>query len=209
MGSTRFFDFDEFERFAAAAKIIDSRSHLLVLLSGEAGLRLGEMVALEWADIDFIKRQLCVQRSVWKGQIGSPTGGRLRYVPLTARLVAALRDRRHLRGPSVPCRDDGAPLTQGFVQGYFRRAARKTSLYNNGPHMLRHTFCLHLARRGAPARAIQELAGHRDLATTQRYMHLSAAAIEGAIRLLDQPAPLFGRGNMVATAATAMSNVNG
>ena len=43
--------------------------------------------------------------------------------------------------------------------------------------------------RGAPARAIQELAGHMDLATTQRYMHLSPAAIEGAIRLLDQPSP--------------------
>jgi len=41
--------------------------------------------------------------------------------------------------------------------------------------------------RGAPARAIQELAGHQDLATTQRHMHLSPAAIEGAIRLLDQP----------------------
>ena len=39
--------------------------------------------------------------------------------------------------------------------------------------------------RGAPARAIQELAGHQDLITTQRYMHLSPAAIEGAIRLLD------------------------
>jgi site-specific recombinase XerD len=39
--------------------------------------------------------------------------------------------------------------------------------------------------RGAPSRAIQELAGHQDLATTQRYMHLSPAAIEGAIRLLD------------------------
>ena len=37
--------------------------------------------------------------------------------------------------------------------------------------------------RGAPARAIQELAGHMDLATTQRYMHLSPAAIDGAIRL--------------------------
>ena len=54
-------------------------------------------------------------------------------------------------------------------------------------HVLRHTFCSHLAMRGAPARAIQELAGHQDLSTTQRYMHLSPAAIEGAIRLLDRP----------------------
>ena len=50
---------------------------------------------------------------------------------------------------------------------------------------LRHTFCSHLAMRGAPARAIQELAGHQDLGTTQRYMHLSPAALDGAIRLLE------------------------
>jgi site-specific recombinase XerD len=46
-------------------------------------------------------------------------------------------------------------------------------------------FCSHLAMRGAPARAIQELAGHQDLGTTQRYMHLSPAAIDAAIRLLE------------------------
>jgi hypothetical protein len=51
--------------------------------------------------------------------------------------------------------------------------------------ILRHTFCSHLAMRGAPARAIQKLAGHADLSTTQRYMHLSPAATEDAIRLLD------------------------
>jgi site-specific recombinase XerD len=51
--------------------------------------------------------------------------------------------------------------------------------------MLRHTFCSHLAMRGAPARAIQELAGHQDLGTTQRYMHLTPAASASAIRLLD------------------------
>jgi site-specific recombinase XerD len=54
-----------------------------------------------------------------------------------------------------------------------------------GVHILRHTFCSHLAMRGAPARAIQELAGHQDLDTTQRYMHLSPAALDAAIRLLE------------------------
>lgn len=49
--------------------------------------------------------------------------------------------------------------------------------------------------RGVPARAIQELAGHSELGVTQRYMHLSPAALDAAIQLLD------GRGNMLATAA--------
>ena len=63
-----------------------------------------------------------------------------------------------------------------------------------------------VAVRGAPARAIQELAGHADLTTTQRYMHLSPAAIDSAIRLLESPAILASRGNMVATGTTETVN---
>jgi hypothetical protein len=52
-------------------------------------------------------------------------------------------------------------------------------------HILRHTFCSHLEMRGAPAMATKELAGHANLSTMMRYMHLSPAAKDGAIRLLD------------------------
>ncbi len=55
-----------------------------------------------------------------------------------------------------------------------------------GLHVLRHTFCSHLSMRGAPAKAIQELAGHADLTTTLRYMHLSPSARQGAIALLNE-----------------------
>ena len=57
---------------------------------------------------------------------------------------------------------------------------------SNDIHIRRHTFCSHLAMRGAPARAIQELAGHADLNTTMKYMHLSPASVNGAIKLLEQ-----------------------
>ena len=53
------------------------------------------MIALEWADVDLAKRQLCVQRSDWNGQVTMPKGGRLRYVPLTVRLTTALHEHRH------------------------------------------------------------------------------------------------------------------
>ena len=86
-----------------------------------------------------------------------------------------------------------------MVQDRVRWAARRAKLDHEGVHTLKHTFCPHLAMRGAPVRAIQELAGHQDLSTTQRYMHLSPAAVEGAIRLLDQPAPAFATGEIAET----------
>jgi len=198
--SVGFYDFDEYERLVEAAKSLDRTTYVIVLLGGEAGLRCGEMMALEWQDVDLQKRQLCVQRSDWKGHVTVPKGGRLRYVPLTIRLATALRDHRHLRSPRVLCQADGSALSADIVQHHVERAARRAQLGQNGVHRLRHTFCSHLAMRGAPARAIQELAGHQDLGTTQRYMHLSPAALDNAIRLLDSSGMPRSFGDILETA---------
>ena len=208
-GSMAFYDFAEYEQLVGAAKAIDQVAYLIALLGGEAGLRCGEMIALEWRDVDLGKRQLCIQRSDWNGQVTMPKGGRLRYVPMTLRLAAALRDHRHLRSSRVLCQDDGQALTRQMVQYRALRTSRRAKLAEHGVHILRHSFCSHLAMRGAPIKAIQELAGHRELGMTQRYMHLSPAALDSAIRLLDQSAAVKSFGDILETGIGPEGKVNG
>jgi len=57
-------------------------------------------------------------------------------------------------------------------------------------HVLRHTFCSHLAMRGAAPRAIQELSGHANISITQRYLHLAPSALIEAIALLENRSAL-------------------
>ena len=127
-GSAGFYDFDEYEQLVAAANAVDRNAYLTVLLGGEAGLRCGEIMALEWSDVDLGKRQICVQRSDWKGHVTATKGGRLRYVPMTVRLASVLRDHRHLRTARVLCQRDGSPLTQKIVQDHVRRSLRRAQL---------------------------------------------------------------------------------
>jgi integrase len=185
--SAAFYDFDQYERLIEVARAQEARTHLIVLPGAEAGLSVGEMMALEWGDVDLANRQLCVARSDWNGFATSPKGGRLRRVPLTRRLAAALGAQRHLRSTRVLCQADGKPLTRPFVQARMKRASRQAGLPHDGLHILRHSFCSQLAMRGAPARAIQELAGNTDLTMTQRYMPRRPASLDAAIRLLEQP----------------------
>jgi len=204
--SGAFHDFDDFERLVTAARELGRRAELIVLLGGEAGLRLGEITALEWGDVDLDKRQLCIQKSEWQGHVTVPKSGRLRYVPLTARLAECLRKHRHLRCSRVLCDDSGQPLTTKIVSDHVRRAAKRAQLAMQGVHVLRHTFCSHLAMKGAPARAIQELAGHQEIGTTQRYMHLSPAALDAAIRLLESSGVQPRRGEILETERVGIGN---
>jgi integrase len=82
-----------------------------VLVAADAGLRLGELLALEWADIDFKNGLLTVMRNDCRGSIGAPKSGRDRKIPLTTRVTAALKEIRYLKGKLVFCWGDGSRWT--------------------------------------------------------------------------------------------------
>lgn len=189
-----FLDFDEYPRLLDAARQ-EHDVYSAILLGGDAGLRMGEILALEFDDIDLRTGTLNVIRSDWHGLVGPPKGGRKRTIPMTERLKVALRDQRHLRSGRILCGEDGTAWTRDVMKRGMRRAYRRAKLRALGWHVLRHTFCSHLAMHGAPAKAIQELAGHASLTVTMRYMHLAKSTLAGAIRLLETEI----RGNSVAT----------
>ena len=192
-----FYDFEEYARLVEAAQKLDLRVLAFVLLAGDAGLREGEAIALEWSDIHFKAGYINIQRAEWGGVVSVPKGGRSRKVPMTKLLSATLQSLRHLRGTRVFYRDDGRTVTPHILRDWMESAQRVAILEVTGrKHMLRHTFCSHLAMRGASTLSIKELAGHQDLMTTQKYMHLSPNEKDKSIALLDA-------GRAAESAATA------
>jgi integrase len=182
-----FYPFVEWERLVAAAKECGPEVYAFVLLGGEAGLRRGELVALEQDDCN--GGAVVVRRNEWrkKGQVAvsTPKGGSSRRIPMTPRLAAAVAGIKHLRGKRLLWQVDGKPARISTLQSWLEKATRRAGLeVSRDIHRLRHTFCSHLAARGAPIKAIQTLAGHSDIATTARYMHLAPGGTESAIALL-------------------------
>ena len=117
---------------------------------------------------------------------------------MTERLAGAIRQQRHLRSRRVLCKDDGTPITRQGAWSRVRYAAKRAKV-PTGVHILRHTFCSHLAMQGAPMRGVQELVGHQSLAMTQRYSHLSPATLDATIRLLENRASLRAVGDSLET----------
>lgn len=185
LGPHTFYDFDAFERLVEGSRQIDKFVHAVVLLGGDAGLRCGEILALEWGDVELERRTLTIQRSEWMGNISAPKSGRFRIVPMTAQLAAVLESLPR-RGARVILQEKQEPVTQKLLRLWMLQAQAKAGLPRTGRlHDLRHTFCSRLAMRGAPLRTIQELAGHTVIQTTMRYMHLADSARASAIKLLD------------------------
>ncbi len=181
-----FYEDAELERLVEAADKVDRRALVAVLLGADAGLRLGEILGVEWPDVDLGRGLLKVRRAIYGAHVTLPKGGKPRVVPLTARLSAALQAHRHLRGERVLYQDGGQPAEREWLKWLVDVVERRAGLRRGGRlHILRHTFCSRLAAKNVPMLTIQALAGHRSLETTQRYMHLSRAAPQEGIRALE------------------------
>ncbi|HZL21637.1 MAG TPA: tyrosine-type recombinase/integrase [Polyangia bacterium] len=176
---------EEYTRLLDTAQAFDPRAHLAILLAGDAGLRVGEIVSLRWSAVDLARGTLIVALNTWRGVEDVPKGGKPKPVPLTARLLAALTAAPR-RGPRV-IEKNGQPVTSRQVGLLMMAATRLAGLPpTEGIHKLRHTFCSRLADAGAPPEAIRRLARHSTMAVTQRYLHTSDATLEQAVALLNR-----------------------
>ena len=182
-----FLDFAEADRLVAAA---DGEWRSMVLVALRTGLRQGELLGLQWADVDLVAGRLTVRRSRSRGHATTPKSGKARDIPLSPSVVAALKAQRHLRGDYVWCDEAGRPLPSGSCKHPLYRAARRAGLRRVGWHVLRHTFASHLAMRGVTLITIRDLLGHATMTMTLRYAHLSPEVSREAVTLLDGATPV-------------------
>jgi integrase/recombinase XerD len=158
---------------AAGTKPLDLRNRALGELLYGAGLRVSEAVALDRQSVDLDNRLV---RAFGKGS-------KERVVPIGREAAESLRrylsrgrpflERRHRQ--ELFLNANGGPLTRAGVFLVLRKLAAKAGLEPERihPHLLRHSFATHLLEGGADLRAVQEMLGHADLATTELYTHVS------------------------------------
>ena len=149
------------------------RDRALVELMYGAGLRVSETVGLSRTSVDLDAR---IVRVLGKGD-------KERIVPLGRPAAESVRrymalgrphlDRRHR--PDLFLNARGGALTRAGAFMILRKLAEKAGLEPERvhPHLLRHSFATHLLEGGADLRSVQEMLGHADLSTTERYTHIS------------------------------------
>jgi integrase/recombinase XerC len=171
-------DVDEMTRLlsptASSTKPTDDplmiRDTAMLELMYSAGLRLAEMVSLNVGEIDLADGSVSV----------TGKGGKTRVVPVGRYAREALVNWQRLRAglandgePALFVSQRGGRLTPRAVQQRFRQRGIQQGIESRvHPHKLRHAFASHLLESSGDLRAVQELLGHADIATTQIYTHL-------------------------------------
>jgi len=181
-----FWDTAQSERFLSVLQTTEPDHYLFFLTALRTGMRMGELVALEWSNVDLVRGRVHVRWSVHRGDRTGPKNGRGRSIPLSPRLAEALATRRGGGvSPLVFPDRRGGYLTRDKVKRPMWRATERAHLPRIRFHDLRHSFASQLVMAGVPLVAVQQYLGHAGMAMTLRYSHLSPAAERDYINVLD------------------------
>lgn len=151
------------------------RDLLVMELLYAAGLRISELIGMNYGDINFINASVKITGKGGKERI-SPIGQKaLKTLSLFRELYA----KEYSNSSPVIINQYGNRLSTRSVQILLKKYLGTAKLPSDlTPHKIRHSFATHLLNRGADLRAVQELLGHSSLSTTQIYTHVSAARLK-------------------------------
>lgn len=187
-------DFDywssaESERFLGAVQRVRPRWFPFFLTALRTGLRMGELAALRWEDVDLSRARINVRRSFSHGAETLPKSGRGRTLPMSEQLLTVLTEhrRQNPRKTQVFVSDDGALLDSNRVKRAFWAGIKAARVKRIRIHDLRHSFASQLVAAGVSLFKVQALLGHQDAKMTMRYAHLSPEAQVDAVLVLDAP----------------------
>ncbi len=165
----------------------DQQDAELVRVAAYTGLRLGELLALQWKDVDFDGSVLTVSRAMSAGVQTTTKSGRVRRVPLPEQASAALerlQQRPDFTGPNEFVFADpslGRALHPVTVRKRFKEGRDAAGARPLRFHDLRHTYGSLLAAAGVDLVTIKDMMGHSALSTTGRYLHARPASEQAAL----------------------------
>jgi integrase len=155
--------------------------HVFVVTAINTGMRLGEITALEWKDVDFKRGMISVDNK----EDHHTKNYEPRTIPMNDQLSEVLaRHPRRLDSPYVFARKTGEKFSK--MRTSFENAVKRAGIPHVRFHDLRHTFASHLVMGGVDIRTVQELLGHKDIRVTMRYAHLAPDHMKSAVRVLDR-----------------------
>lgn len=160
--------------------IVENELRELVIIAAYTGLRLGELLALEWSDVDFKKRLLQVRNK----QTFKTKSGKNRVLPMAEVVYYTLIKRfgSLTSEHSLIFQNSGKRWNADYISKQFKKYVRASGLNERLHfHSLRHTFCSWLAESGISLYAISKLAGHSSVQTTETYAHLQSDSMHSLI----------------------------
>jgi integrase len=152
----------------------------IITFALNTGMRQGEILALQWQDVDFYRGILVVMKSKNHERRTIPLNNMV-FTLLSEKKAAGSRDGR------VFVTGRGNPLQVRYLARTFTKARNRAGLVDFRFHDLRHTFASRLVQRGIDLYKVQRLLGHKTGVMTQRYAHHCPESLREGVRVLETP----------------------